>query len=190
MKEQILKVVKTALTKDYLLDAEFSLTVNYKPTLKGYYDNPLLLKDINISEVDKNLSEIGEIDGYNLTLLKTRGMEDTENFAKNWRSVDYVFWAGKNDDDNFELDTLNYGKFEWTTTGEREQISGNGIAEKLAKYVREECDDVGETIYSNFFDYESVGEVMDSLNELDLLLDKQHEEKLKIYNKIRLELSK
>jgi len=193
MKTQILKVVTEAKRKGYLSESEFKLTVNYKIHLGSTYQKTVLLKDVDLYELNISLMDIKKIDGYNLTLKIERGTRNVNNgdYAPNWKSIEYVFWTGYESDEKSTHDKNKVGAFEFMTYGERESFSGNGIREKLWRFKHvgeDEDDDDYERIDGNYFLYENVGNVIDYLHEFDILLDKQHDEKLEIYNKLRLEL--
>ena len=161
--------------------SDFSLSVNSKDVIKGVYPEPLHLKDVDLLTVIDSVISIDEIKGYNIT-FKIEKKDGLCDYGKNWKSVGYVFWSGKDPGDKYDLDSTKYGKFEWTTVGERESFDANGIASKL--------DNSWESPGKNFFSIDNIGDVMDYLIELDILLDKQHNEKELLYNKMKMELPK
>jgi len=194
MKENILKVFKELKKKDYLFDSIVELSINGQRII-GNFRNPILLKNLSVAGLNLTLIPIDNIDGYNLTLKVERGVFHGDNYDPNWKSVDYTFWSGwdgiddEDDEDNegCPFDINKFGKFEWRSLGERESYDPNGIRNKLWK-ITDDGSREGKIKDGNYFDYDDVGKVIDGLIELDILMDKQQEEKIEIYNKLRLEL--
>ena len=149
------------------------------------------MKNVIVSDIDKILTDIGEIEGYFFSLKGDRGCnggdDEEKMFDSNWKDNTFTFWTGTETDDD-PLDTSKYGKFEWTTLGDRMGFdNSDGIRSKLWR-PGFESDERYSTIDGNYFEYNKVGEKMDLLHELDILLDKHQDEKVKIYNKLKLEV--
>lgn len=165
----IMHIISEVMKRDYMLDYEIDLSYNYHSVYNGKK-----VKDINVSDI---LDEVvDDINGYNITFSL---LVDIENHGANWKRVNISFWSGKDENNNIGLDSSKYGKFEWSTSGNRESISGNGLTPILSRKNNED---------SNYFSYGNVGKVLDNLNALDILLDKQKQEKEDIYNNIRMRL--
>lgn len=191
MKEQILKVIDVALSKKYFQNCEVELTVNYEKVHGGVYGEPCFLKDIDVEDIDRVLTEIGEVKGYNLSLKNNRGIDysaDEENiYSNDWKDNIFTFWSGVEDNEKPKFDTSKYGKFEWRTLGARESFDANGIRSKLWR-PDYSSDDRYAMIDGNYFEYENVGNIMDMLNELDLMLDTHEQHKQELYNRLKLEV--
>lgn len=184
MKEKILKIIDKLSEKDYLYDCEVQLIINYED-LRNYKDVKNILFIDAIDELKILINNFsGKIEGYNLTLEK-RNYKNLEH-TKGWKSVTYTFWSG-NDEDLPKIDTLKYGMFEWIFLSDMESFDSNGIRNKLSKYTyTDEYDDHPRIDHGNYFDYDNIENVINSLIELDILINKQYKEKCKIYDKIRL----
>jgi len=185
MKENILKIVKELSRNNYFNDCTVSLTINYNNEIKNYNE---LLFIKSLSEIHKVVNKYDVIEGYNLTLYKKSG----DIFGNDiYVNTDITFWSG-NDESSKNINPLKYGMFEWRTSSDcRESSNPNGIRHYLAKriYDEEHNDEKHNIKYGNFFKYDNVKELINSLVELDLLFDKQYKEKRKIYDKIKLYLN-
>ena len=188
MKENIIKVFKELKKREYLLNSNVELFTGGQKVI-GDYHNPILLKDLSVEEFESLLKPIDNIDGYNLTLKLERGIHRGDDYDDNWKSVNYTFWSGWDGEDNkdcpFDMD--KFGKFEWMTLCARESYDPNGIRSKLWK-IEDDGSREGEIKDGNYFEYSNVGNIIDTLIELDILIDKQYEEKLEIYKKLKLQL--
>jgi hypothetical protein len=167
MKNNIVKVAKELKDREYLMNSIVILTVNYEKIIDDFR-NPTLLKDLSLVKLDNTLKDIEYIKSYNLTVKLKRGINNIDDYDDRWKSVSYTFWSGLG-----EIDNSKYGKFEWMTLGDRESLNGNNIRNILCKY--EDDGDDCKHIKGNHFEYDKVGEVIDNLIELDILLDKQYE---------------
>jgi len=187
MKENILHILNTGLAK--LPESTFNITVNYDPIVERYSRKPITAQNIKI--VEDKLDKIKQIDNFNVTFEVKRGTDiDYEydmRYDDNWKTVQYGFYSGDDeeeyDDDEIIITTpkrdySKIGSFGYERLGD-ESLNTH------EKHWFSEVDYEEETRTTfNFFEYAKVGDLFDTLIELDNLLDKQFEEKKVIADKL------
>lgn len=182
IKDNIIKVIDELSKKEYLNDCELQLSIN-GDDVRNYKDIRNILFSDAIDDVKKILNNFtDDIEGYNITLEKKNNY--SFYYSPGWKSVSYTFWSGNDSSGDKDIDTSKYGMFEWRYLGDAESYDTNGIRNKLMERIFE-GEEVVSVKYYNYFEYGKIEKIIDSLIELDLLIDKQHKEKIEIYEKIK-----
>jgi hypothetical protein len=179
MKENLLKLIDELSKRKHLSECTVSLTLNYKNLLDDFRNSTPFKNRLN--EIISLITNSDNITSYNFTIKKRIGLLDFER-PSDWQEIQYIFYSG--DDEN--IDITKYASYNFLymgNGGSREYMGSNGLMEKLLKYSSNERPKEG-----NNYEHNKVGILIDSLIELELLLDKQQLEKEKIFNKIKLYL--
>lgn len=183
MKDKILNIISIAKQKTEFKEAKCSLTINFVSLVPQFQKLKLELWDLK--EYSEALDLFNEITSFNFTIEVERGInhesrDESQIYQDGWKSVSYTFHGGE---DNGQKDFEEYCQFEFNTLGDRESFR---LSEKL---IRPDYDSKERwaTISGNYCSYEKIEETLDLLLQLDVLLDKQYDEKKKIFNALKLE---
>lgn len=175
MKENILKILKEALRRPELNNAEYHLTLNYDDVIKYPYK---YLNDETISLVEKVMKTFDQIDSFNFTIILKRGIIDFDKFEDDWYHIDIVFYGGRGDDDDEDVVTLNnfnkYARFDFSCNSSKRGLKTD---EELFNYENGKLE--------NIFEFDNVGETIDLMLQLNELLDKQYQERKVLIDKLR-----
>jgi len=182
MKNNILKIIDELSKKEYFNNHEFSLTVNFKKIIPDY--NTVPFNENSIKVAIKKLNKIKNVKNFNITIKIKRDTEKLKiedyTYPVGWKTVQFIFYSGSEEEKNNKFNTSKYGMFDFDTLGDRESFR---LTSKSCKVYH---DDNGnhKSVYGNHFEYDKLNTFLDDLIELDILLDKQNDEKIIIFNRL------
>lgn len=182
MKENILKIIDAVCEREEFLDkTTFELTVNYKQILYTYPHMDLTQK--TQSRIKDELNKIDDIWSFNFTVHLEIGCEDRhsdDGYAPNWKSGSFTFYGSKKKDgeDEEEMMPPTHARFIFDSIGDRESFR---TYDKMMVFDHEK----ERRVPQNLFRYDKINELLEQLIQLDVLLDRQHEEKNEIYTKLK-----
>lgn len=188
MKENILKILKEIQLRPHFENAGYKLTLNYKNVIQAYPDKRF---DENTQQLFiDTIDEMGEITSFNFTTKIESGINHYDEYAENWKSVDYVFYGyTKKSAEDFEDEKLISPDrncwFAFNSLGERGEFR---MSQKLSRH-EDDGSRYGKEIKGNAVAFNNVGELLDRLIEFDFILDKHHDEQKYLIEKFRNEQS-
>ena len=181
MKNNVLKIISELSKKKYFNGHKFSMSINYDRIIPDY-NSPSFDQD-SINLAISKINEINEVKNFNVTIKISRDtLADNCDgiYLDGWKTVQFIFYSGSDDENNNDFDTSKYGMFDFDTLGDRSSFR---ISSKSCKVYPGE-DGTNRSKYGNHFEYDKLSDLLDNLIELDILLDKQHDEKVIIFNKL------
>lgn len=184
MKEQIKKIVEEIYKRDNFLNkCQVTLHINLV-TLIASYEN--MLFDEKAFRKINNFIDSREIKNYNISFRIENGTDSSLNYSNDWKSVDFVFYGGKPEKDDFDAgfdsDYEKFGLFNFRYLGTGGDINTAEIAE-LSVVEHDDKDPYRKRF--NKYQYDDISKLVDILLEFEKLIDKQQQEKILIYDKIK-----
>jgi hypothetical protein len=183
MKNNILKIIEELSKKEHFNGHKFSMSINFDKIIPDYNSPSFDQDSINLA-IEK-INEIDNIKNFNVTIKISK---DTlaDNFdgiyPDGWKTVQFIFYSGSDEEENNDFDTSKYGMYDFDTLGDRESFR---ITSKCCKVYHGE-DGSNRSKYGNHFEYDKLSNLLDNLIELDMLLDKQYDEKKVIFDKLMM----
>lgn len=157
MRDVIINIVTKLLEYEYFNNYKIlSIHVNHKEYRVGEYGH----KTFDIKNFEKWLTN-DDIENYNITIELEYGKRDL------WRLSIFTLWASKK-----KIDTSKFGFFEYRTIGSPfyESYDGNGLS---------------NIINNNRYSLGDIDKLINSLIELDELIEIQKKQKEIIYNRLK-----
>ena len=172
MKEDLIKIVNTVYNEEYFKNKIFSLTINYIKVIEDFRYKKL--NEENYQFIIDNIKSTELITSFNITVMIERGVDHLGNYSDDWKSVNFTFHGSKKTGLFFEFNTL----------GARESFR---ISQFLIKTIYNDKDPERPFIkHENKFDINNIDKILSLLIELDILIDKQFEEKNIIFDKLKM----
>lgn len=163
MRDKVKKILDEVYKNKYFNQCGVSLTINYEEIING---SDKILNDKSYKEIIDILDRV-DIETYNITFRTIRGVNRCDGeYDLKWKSVDFIFYGNNDKYGNFVFNSLN--NFDSINTSTVYQLS----KDRDMKY--------------DSYKYDDISKVIDIMIDLDKLIDKQMEEKLEIYNRIKL----